>query len=199
MSGTGATDATNVAPPVTRRGRRRYHRLRTLVEWALVLAVAFLVSELIRDYAFQTFYIPSPSMEPTLLTGDRILVSKLGVELGTVHIGDVIVFHHPPAEQCSTDSVEDLVKRVIGVPGDHLTSVGNTIFVNGHPLRENWPHVEPLGRPIGSVTVPAGSYFVMGDNHPDSCDSRYWGTVPRSLIIGKVVMILWPASRISAL
>jgi signal peptidase I len=90
-----------------------------------------------------------------------------------------------------------LVKRVIGVPGDRLTSRGNTIYVNGTPLRENWSHYEPLGPAIGDVLVPPGQYFVMGDNHNNSCDSRTWGTVPRSDIIGKVFVRFWPLSRFS--
>jgi signal peptidase I len=83
------------------------------------------------------------------------------------------------------------------VPGDRLTSRGNTIYVNGTPLRENWSHYEPLGPAIGDVLVPPGQYFVMGDNHNNSCDSRTWGTVPRSDIIGKVFVRFWPLSRFS--
>jgi signal peptidase I len=135
-------------------------------------------------------------MEPTLVKGDRIIVDKLGVEFGTINIGDVVVFKAPQKASLCGDAVTDFVKRVIGVPGDHLTSKGNTIYVNGKPLSENWPHTEPLGLAIGHVTVPANHYFVMGDNHDDSCDSRYWGTVPRSNIIGKAFVRVWPFSRL---
>lgn len=139
-------------------------------------------------------------MNPTLLVGDRIVVNKLSVEFGTINRGDVVVFKAPPnvSQDCS-DSVTDLVKRVIGLPGDHLTSRGNTIYVNGAPLAERWPHFEPLVTPIGHVTVPSGQYFMMGDNHGNSCDSRTWGAVPRSDIIGKVFVRVWPFSRISFL
>jgi len=172
-------------------------RRRTVIEWILVVAIALLVSLLVRTYAFQTFYIPSGSMEPTLQIGDRIVVSKLSVEFGTIHRGDVLVFKAPARvlSACG-DDVADLVKRVIGLPGDHLTSKGNTIFVNGHALNQPWTHVEPLGKSIGNVTVPANSYFMMGDNEPSSCDSRYWGTVPRSSIIGKAFVRIWPLSRV---
>jgi signal peptidase I len=169
-------------------------RRRLVVEWTIIVVLAVLVSFLMRTFVVQTFFIPSASMEPTLQIGDRILVSKLSVELGTIHRGDIIVFKAPPAEHCG-DTVSDLVKRVIGLPGDHLTSRGNTIYYNGHVLHETWPHYEPLQTPIGHVTVPANSYFVMGDNHPDSCDSRFWGSVPRSDIIGKVFLRIWPLSR----
>jgi signal peptidase I len=184
-------NAEEAAPPRVRS------KSRSLVEWLAVVVIAVVVSLLIRTYVFQTFYIPSGSMEPTLLIGDRIVVSKLSVEFGTIHIGDILVFKAPPAvkTQCG-DDVADLVKRVIGVPGDHLTSRGNTIYVNGAALKQTWTHDEPIGKAIGNVTVPKNNYFMMGDNEPDSCDSRYWGTVPRSSIIGKVFLRIWPLSRI---
>jgi len=162
-----------------------------------VVVVALLVSLLVRNYVFQTFYIPSGSMEPTLQIGDRIVVSKLSVEFGTIHRGDVLVFKAPPGvlSACG-DDVADLVKRVIGLPGDHLTSKGNVIYVNHVALTQPWTHVEPIGKSIGSVTVPANSYFMMGDNQPDSCDSRYWGTIPRSSVIGKAFVRIWPLSRV---
>jgi signal peptidase I len=174
------------------------HRRRVVIEWIIIVVVAVLASILVRTFVFETYYIPSASMEPTLLIGDRIIVNKLAVDFGTIHTGDIIVFKAPPAENCGT-KVDDLVKRVIGVPGDHLTSKGNTIYINGKPLKITWSHYEPLGTPIGHVTVKPNNYFVMGDNYPDSCDSRFWGTVPRSDIIGKVFLRIWPFSRIGFL
>ena len=181
----------NFATPHRSRRTRR-----VLIEWGSIILVALAVSFLMRTFVIQTFFIPSGSMEPTLQIGDRIIVSKLSVELGTIHRGDILVFKAPAgvAAACS-DPVADLVKRVIGLPGDHLTSRGNTIYVNGTPLAETWTHVEPLGQAIGNVTVPANSYFMMGDNHPNSCDSRRWGVVPRSDIIGKAFLRIWPLSR----
>jgi signal peptidase I len=181
-------------PPKTRS------RARTVLEWLIVVAIAVLISLLVRTYVFQTFSIPSGSMEPTLLIGDRIVVSKLSVEFGTIHRGDILVFKAPPAVRSDCgDDVADLVKRVIGLPGDHLTSKGNTIYVNGQPLKQPWTHDEPISRPIGKVTVPANHYFMMGDNEPGSCDSRYWGSIPRSSIIGKAFLRIWPLSRIGFL
>jgi signal peptidase I len=171
-------------------------RWRVVGEWVVVVIVAVTVSLLVRSYAFQTFYIPSASMEPTLQVGDRLMVNKLSVEFGTINVGDVVVFKAPTAENCG-EKVADLVKRVIGTPGDVLTSKGNTIYVNGIPLDEKWPHTEPLGPAIGRVTVSANQYFVLGDNHSDSCDSRSWGTVPRSDIIGKAFVRFWPLSRVA--
>lgn len=173
---------------------------RSLIEWSAVIVVAVLVSLLIRTYVFQTFYIPSGSMEPTLEIGDRIIVSKLSVELGTIHTGDILVFKAPKAvTTVCGDDVADLVKRVIGLPGQHLTSKGNTIYVNGTPLKQPWTHNAILGRAIGNVTVPANHYFMMGDNESNSCDSRFWGTISRSSIIGKAFVRIWPFSRIGFL
>jgi signal peptidase I len=181
----------DVPAPPKKRSRRR-----GLSEWLIVLVVAVLASFLVRTYVVQTYFIPSKSMKPTLYVGNRIMVDKLAVEFGHVNIGDIVVFKAPPAVETKCgDSFPDLVKRVIGLPGDVLTSKGNTIYVNGVALDEKWSHYEPLGPPIGRVTVPQGQYFMMGDNHANSCDSRYWGTVPRSDIIGKVFLKFWPLSE----
>jgi len=172
------------------------HKTRLIREWVVIVAVALVASIVIRSYVFQTFYIPSGSMEPTLMIGDRIVVDKLSVDFGSINRGDIVVFKAPPAENCGGEPVTDLVKRVIGVPGDTLSSKGNTILVNGKPLKEAWSHWEPLGPAINPTTVKPGNYFVMGDNHNNSCDSRYWGTVPKSLIIGKAFVRIWPFNRI---
>ena len=171
--------------------------IRWIVEWLGIILVALSAAFLIRAYVFQTFYIPSVSMVPTLQVGDRIIVSKLSTAFGDINRGDVIVFKHPPREQCGGDTGpnSDLVKRIIGMPGDELTSRNNTIYVNGKELVEHWQHDPNLGSDIGSVKVPKGQYFMMGDNRPSSCDSRMWGTLPKSLIVGKVVLRIWPLSH----
>jgi signal peptidase I len=179
---------------------RVHSRSRSIAEWLLIVVAAVVVSLLVRTFVFQTFFIPSGSMEPTLQIGDRIVVSKLSADFGTIHIGDILVFKAPPAVRTACDdNVADLVKRVIGLPGDHLSSTYNTIYVNGVALLQPWTHTEPLGRAIGKVTVPANHYFMMGDNESDSCDSRYWGTISRSDIIGKAFIRIWPVSRIGFL
>jgi signal peptidase I len=186
------------APLVKTRKPRR----RALIEWTAIIVIAVVVSFLMRTFAFQTFYIPSGSMEPTLQIGDRIIVNKLSVTFGTINVGDIVVFKAPPAENCG-EPVTDLVKRVIGTPGDSLKSKGNTIYLENvsqhvpwHALQEKWTHTEPLGQPITPITLKTNQYFMMGDNHSDSCDSRMWGTVPRSDIIGKAFVRIWPLSRI---
>ncbi len=174
-------------------------RRRVIIEWTIILLIAVIASFLVRIYAVQTFFIPSGSMEPTLHVGDRILVNKLSVRFGTINIGDIIVFKAPPSEHCDDGDFTDLVKRVIGLPGDVMTSKGNVVYINGKPLKEPWTYFHTLNPPIKKVTVPKNSYFVMGDNRANSCDSRYWGSVPRSDIIGKAFFRIWPLSRIGFL
>jgi signal peptidase I len=171
---------------------------RTLGEWAVVLVLALLAAFVIRTFVFQTFYIPSGSMEPTLQVGDRIIVSKLSYDIHDPHRGDIIVFHAPAREAsvCADPSIKDLVKRIIGMPGETISSQGNTILINGKPLAQPWFAPVPLGPPIQPTKIPANSYFVMGDNRTNSCDSRDWGTLPRGNIIGHVVFRIWPISQI---
>ena len=133
-----ATDveAAGNAPSSTRFNRRR----RVVIEWTIILVVAVAASLLVRTYVFQTFFIPSGSMNPTLWKGDRIVVNKLSVEFGTINIGDIVVFKAPSdVSRLCQDPVTDLVKRVIGLPGDRLYSKGNTIYVNGKALDQSGP------------------------------------------------------------
>jgi signal peptidase I len=178
---------------------------RWLREGIIVVVVAVLVAVLLRTFVVQTFYIPSGSMEPTLQIGDRILVNKLSYDLHPVHRGDIVVFGRPPAENCGGPQVNDLVKRVIGLPGDVLSLSGGYVYVDGRRLDETWlPESEqgvttagPAGTSYSLVhpyRVPPDDYFVMGDNRTDSCDSRYWGPIPGSLIVGKVALRVWPVT-----
>jgi len=195
-STSGVPDGGDPIETIVKAVGKPRRRRQSFLEWVIILVVAAGASWFLRSYAVQTYWIPSGSMEPTLMIGDHVLVDKLSVTLGTINRGDVVVFRAPEAAhiQCN-DNIPIYVKRVIGLPGDHLTSKGNTIYVNGKPLNENWPHTEPLNRPIGNVTVPAHSYFMIGDNHANSCDSRYWGSLPASDIIGKVFLRIWPLTR----
>jgi len=180
------------------RGRER-SAVWWVLEWVCVIGIALILALGVRAYVIQTFYIPSGSMEPTLNIGDRILVFKPAYRFTNPARGDVVVFHAPPSEHCGEPSVTDLVKRIIGIPKDRISSNGNIIYVNGKPLRQNWPHYAELINPITPQTIPPGRYFMMGDNHPASCDSRDWGTLPRKDIIGKVVLRIWPLSQFSTI
>ena len=175
-------------------------------------------------FIVQAFQIPSESMENTLLVGDYLLVNKLcygGNGMGDhlmpyqkISRGDIIVFHYP------VDPSQHFVKRVIGVPGDHLRMISKRVWINGKLLeepyvrfieppndafRDNFPRTDiPAARLVGSwwlemrklvedgqLIIPEGHYFVMGDNRDDSEDSRYWGFVPRENIIGRPLVIYW--------
>ncbi len=171
------------------RGERRW-----IVEWLVVLAVAVGVAFAVRAYVAQSYIIPSASMEPTLMIGDRILVDKLSYHLHGVGRGDIVVFAKPPKEV--DPNVTDLVKRVIGLPGDVISSSGGRVFVNGQPLRESWLPPGTVTTGIKRQTVPAHEYFVMGDNRSDSQDSRFFGPIRGSSIVGRVVLRIWPPSRI---
>jgi signal peptidase I len=175
-------------------------RWRWVVEWGVVLAVALAVALLVRAFVVQTFFIPSASMEPTLMIGDRILVDKLSYHLHAVHRGDIIVFRRPPGEPVS-ENVQDLVKRVVGLPGETIWSSNGQVYVQGPDTGNkvvNVPEPVPgtqLGPPIHRFTIPANDYFVMGDNRTNSDDSRFFGPISRSLIVGRVVMRIWPVTR----
>jgi len=183
------------AGTVTRR-RRRWRR--TLTETAVTILVAVLLAGLVRTFAFQTFWIPSSSMVPTLGVYDRILVQKAFFTWHDVHQGDIVVFGHPPLDDCGGAQGDDLVKRVIALPGQTIYSSGNSIYVNGRLLAEPYlPHDDPLGPPIPGASsqhpyrVPPGDFYVLGDNRAISCDSRYWGPITGSSIVGKVVLVWW--------
>jgi signal peptidase I len=183
-------------PPAARKAPRS--RRRALAGWAMTLALALLLAFGIRTFAFQAFSIPTTSMVPTLDVHDRILVQKALFNWHQVRAGDIVVFTHPPRDHCPGPAATDLVKRVIALPGQTIYSAGGTLYVDGRRLREPYlPQYDPLGPPIPGATrqdpfhVPRGEFYVMGDNRAISCDSRYWGPINGSSIVGRVVMLLW--------
>jgi signal peptidase I len=168
---------------------------RALTATAIALALAALLSFLLRTYAYEAFYIPSTSMVPTLTVNDRVLVQKAFFSWHDVHEGDIVVFTHPPLDQCPGPA-GDLIKRVIALPGQTIYSVGNSIYIDGQLLAEPYlPAYDPLGQPIASsqhpYRVPPGTFYVLGDNRANSCDSRYWGPVQGSTIVGKAILVIW--------
>lgn len=182
-------------PPAWRSPRR-------LAGWAITLLAAVSLALGIRAFVFQAFSIPTSSMEPTLDIGDRILVSKAFFNWHDVHQGDIVVFSHPPLDHCAGPAGTDLVKRVIALPGQTIYSAGNNIYVDGRRLPESYlpPH-DRLGPQIPAATrqapfhVPQREFYVMGDNRQVSCDSRFWGPIKGTSIIGKVVLLLWHNSH----
>jgi signal peptidase I len=185
------------APP-RRAGRRR----RALTEIGILVLVTLVLALGLRAFLFQTFWIPTASMVPTLSPNDRILVQKAFFSWRDVHEGEIVVFADPPADRCGEAQGGDLVKRVIALPGQTIYSSGNDIYVDGRLLHENYlPHPDPLGPPIPDASrqhpfrVPAGEFYMLGDNRKISCDSRYWGPVKGSTIVGKVVLLWWHNSH----
>jgi signal peptidase I len=168
-----------------------------VIEWVAVLAVAVLAAFLIRAFVFEPFFIPSGSMEPTLKVGDRVLVNKLSYDAHSVHRGDVVVFARPAND--FTPGIKDLIKRVIGLPGETVSGQNGAVYINGQRLKEPWlPKNDPTA-PFPAVVVPAGDYFVMGDNRGNSADSRVLGPIAGDLIVGRAFIRVWPISRIGGL
>jgi signal peptidase I len=166
-------------------------RIRSVLAlFAMVFVVAIMATS-IRAYAVEAFTVPSGSMLPTLQVGDRIIVDKLS---STIRRGDIVVFRRAPGDHDTQYPV--LVKRVIGLPGETISQRGDTIYIDGHPLSQPWLP-RPTGIcaqpsiPVPTTHIPAEAYFVMGDCRGDSDDSRYWGTVPVTNIIGKVSAVIW--------
>jgi signal peptidase I len=167
-----------------------------------MILVAVLLAGLVRALVFQTFWIPTSSMVPALGVYDRILVQKAFFSWRDVREGDIVVFSHPPLDHCPGPREGDLVKRVIALPGQTIYSSGSSIYVNGRLLAEPYlPHHDPLGPPVPNASrrhpyrVPPREFYMLGDNRAISCDSRYWGPIKGSSIIGKAVLVLWHDDR----
>lgn len=200
--------------------KRHNSPLRNAVELVLTVAVAIGIALLVQAILVKPYKIPSGSMKPTLAIGQRILVNRLDTH---PDLGDIVVFH-PPAgagvppegicgshdqglghpQACDRDygsqSSETYVKRVVGLPGDHLRILDGKVFRNG--VRERGSYIQPCDAGASvcnfptQITVPAGHYYMMGDNRGLSDDSRFWGPVPQSSIIGTAFFTYWPLDRI---
>jgi signal peptidase I len=180
----------------------------------------------IQAFIVKPYRIPSASMFPTLHINQRILVNRIGNHFGSPHLGDIVVFHPPQDVSACADSLQGMaaagsphgqpcgvaqrrpssgvpfIKRIVGVPGDRLSIQDGHVIRNGVQERDSYT-VPCAGfsacefpRP---VTVPRGDYYVMGDNRPDSEDSRYWGPVPKRWIIGQAFFTYWPLGRLGFL
>ena len=175
------------------RPTRKASLKRRLINWGIIILVALGVAFVVRTWVFETFYIPSGSMEPTLMIGDRILVDKLSFQLGGhISTGDIVVFRRPPHESVIPHSIKYLVKRVIGLPGETISSHGGQVYINGRLLHEPFLPKGTITTGITTQKIPPGHYFVMGDNREDSEDSGFFGPISSSLIVGKVVARIWP-------
>jgi signal peptidase I len=170
------------------------NRTRNLVEWGVIIVIAVAFAFLVRGFAFQTFYIPSESMVPRLETDDRVLVNKLTYDLRDPARGDVVVFRTPPGSHIT--GMDDLVKRVVGMPGETIEGRDGHILINGKVLREPYLDTGVQSKTFGPTQIPANSYFMLGDNRQFSNDSTVWGPANRNLFVGPVFVTIWPLDRI---
>lgn len=201
----------SVAPKRWRYRRRRFEkwfgpRGASFVEWILVIVGAIVLALVVKTFLLQAFFIPSLSMYPTLKEGDRVLVNKLSYRLHDVNRGDVIVFERPASETSST--IPDLIKRVVGLPGESISFVDGGVYIDGKRLEESYLSdgtVTTSSNAPNKCTaevpcvVPAGQVWVMGDNRSDSKDSRYFGPIDQSTIVGRAFVTVWPLGRFSLL
>ncbi|MFZ4517601.1 MAG: signal peptidase I [Microthrixaceae bacterium] len=185
--------------PVSRR-RRSSSGTRNVVEWIVVVVGAVVVALLVKTFLVQAFRIPSESMDPTLQVGDRVLVNKLSYRLHDVNRGDVVVFTRPANLPEGPDQPDDLIKRVIGLPGDTVQAKDGKVYVNGRPLDEPYlPDGTTTQNLENPVKVPEGEVLVLGDNRSNSADGRVFGTISEDTIIGRAFVIVWPLSRFGGL
>ena len=198
----------------------------SVVELVMIVAAAIGLALLIQAFVVKPYRIPSGSMEPTLKIGQRILVNRLAERFSSPSVGEIVVFHPPaqyqqgcanpvegqtPAGQdagraCSVAwsqaSSQTFVKRVVAVPGDRISIRDGHVIRNGTPERD--AYTAPCGSSgactfPGTITIPRGDYFMMGDNRGESDDSRFWGPVPQSWIIGEAFFTYWPPDRLGLL
>lgn len=175
--------------------------VKAIREWITVISVALLIAFVVRGFVLQQFYISGPSMESTMFQNNRVLVNKLSYRLHDIDRGDVVVF-----DRVTTDGVEvqhdDLIKRVIGLSGDTVSISDCVVSVNGQQVEEPYLNDYDLAQSnlddrcrvpeMAATTVASGQLFVMGDNRPQSFDSRMFGTVDEDLVVGRAFVIIWP-------
>ncbi|HEX2293958.1 MAG TPA: signal peptidase I [Actinomycetota bacterium] len=190
-------------------------------ELPVLVVIAFVVALLIKTFLLQAFYIPSASMEPTLVEGDRVLVEKISYRLGEPERGDVVVFEKEfataiiPAEDdpfwedigsaikglfgFPTGGTQDFIKRVIAVEGDTVEGREGRVYVNGEAIDEPYLAEGTETSPFAAVDVPKDMIFVMGDNRGNSDDSRAFGPIPVDEVVGHAFLLLWPPSDFDTL
>ncbi len=202
-------------PPGGKGGRARDHYLALALEFAVLFIIALVIAIYLQAFAIKPFMIPSPSMEPTLRAGDRVLVDRATYHFREPRRGEVVVFRFDPNDAAnwtrggngftrSLDLLAEIlnithqgslqfIKRVVGVGGDTVELREGDLYVNGDPYEAGYGFVQDSAN--GKWEVPEGTLMVMGDNRPNSNDSRRWGFVPLQAVIGRGVLIWWPPSR----
>ena len=191
----------------------------SLLELVLIVATALALALGIQAFLVKPYRIPSESMEPTLDVGQRVLVNRIGNRFTDPKVGDVVVFHPPRGSESNSCGAprgegqpcgrplggqrdENFIKRVVAGPGDRIAIQNGLVVLNGRVQRAKYVRpcegVEECNFPQ-AITVPADSYFMMGDNRGQSDDSRFWGPVPKKWIIGGAFATYWPPKRIGVL
>jgi signal peptidase I len=164
--------------------------LRTIYEWAALILIAWLLSFAIRTFLFDTRLVPTGSMLPTIQLNDRVIFDKLFYKFNTLERGDIVMFDPPEI----SGEKDDLVKRIIGLPGETLEVREGKVWINGEAIDEPYLREKP-NYFFGPVEIPEDSYFVMGDNRNNSKDSHVWGFLPKENILGRVLVRYWPLDQ----
>jgi signal peptidase I len=208
------TSETKLAVPETEKPKRPTF-WQSVREVLVILVIAALVAILIQSFFIKAFIIPSSSMSPTLQIGDRVMVDRLTYYFRKPRRGDIIVFRYPPTSSHAMNTTNPFywpfeqigetlhlthrtssspyVKRVIATEGETMEFRNGQLYVNGERINEDYKVPDNYNMP--PTKIPEGQLFCMGDNRPNSRDSRYWGTVPIRSVIGKVFLIWWPPSH----
>ncbi len=161
------------------------------------LVIALSIFLIVYLFLIQPHQVNGQSMVPNFQSGDYVLTDKISYRLGKPEMGDVVVFHSPPSAHCPTGTGCDFIKRVVGLPGDTIEIKDNSIYLNGQVLREEYIPNNYKTKPGNYtqskvVTLAADEYFVVGDNRSYSSDSRAWGPIDRSMIVGRAFFRYWP-------
>ncbi len=165
-------------------------------ETLITIGIALVLALIIRAFILQTFYIPTGSMIPTIMPGDRVIALKFWYYFIPPERGDIVVFKSP-------EEPKILVKRLVGLPGDTVLIKDGKIYINGKVWDDKrishirYYAIGPYG--VGEQKVPPGNYYMLGDNSENSDDSRFWGFAPRKNILGKVVFTYWPPTHMKVL
>ncbi len=177
--------------------------LQLVREWATVLVVALVIAITVRSLILQQFYISGPSMEATMFQDNRVLVNKLSYRLHDVHRGDVVVFDRVTVDGQVVQH-DDLIKRVIALGGEKISITDCKVFIDGKLLPEPYLNDYDLAQTViedrcrvpmmDEMIIPDNQLFVMGDNRPQSFDSRMFGPIEQSLVVGRAFVIIWPLS-----
>lgn len=170
---------------------------KSAIEWVAVIVGALVVALVVKTFLIQAFYIPSESMVPTLEVGDRVLVNKLSYTTGDIGRGDIVVFDRPGG--AGADGIEDLIKRVVALPGETVEGRDGGVYVDGRALEEDYLPEGVETSVFPPYEVPDDHVWVMGDNRAASDDSRRFKGVPIDDVVGRAFVIIWPFTELGTL